>query len=144
MKLTDVAKATGVGRLTILRGFKRIFGVSPGQYAKAQRLEKFKDKVKEPTMRVTDAIYAAGYGSSSRFYEKVAPELGIQPKSFAKGGTGETIRFAVGECSLGAILVAATDRILSWQGIDVAGSGPGNDRGDQHDAEDTPNQRATT
>jgi AraC family transcriptional regulator of adaptative response/methylated-DNA-[protein]-cysteine methyltransferase len=59
---------------------------------------------------VTDAIYAAGYGSSSRFYEQVAPDLGIQPKSFAKGGTGETIRFAVGECSLGSILVAATDK----------------------------------
>src|SRR5271170_3157698 len=56
-RLADVAKATGVGRLTILRGFKRVLGVSPGQYAKAQRVAKFKEKVREPKMRITDAIY---------------------------------------------------------------------------------------
>ena len=58
-KLEDVAKATGVGRLTILRGFKRVLGVSPGQYAKEQRLARFKDKVREPrngaaAPRITD------------------------------------------------------------------------------------------
>ena len=65
-RLKDVAKATGVAPLTILRGFKRVLGVSPREYAKAQRLAKFKDKVREPNRRVTDAIHEAGYGSSSR------------------------------------------------------------------------------
>jgi len=55
-RLEDVAKATGVGRLTILRGFKRVLGVSPGQYAKTQRMETFKERVRRPEMSVTDAI----------------------------------------------------------------------------------------
>src|ERR1700731_3080869 len=74
-RLADVAKATGVGRLTILRGFKRVLGVSPGEYAKEARLAKFKDKVREPKKRITDAIYEAGYGSSSRLYEKSSAAL---------------------------------------------------------------------
>src|ERR1700728_3305935 len=72
-RLADVAKATGVGRLTILRGFKRALGGSPGQYVKAARLERFKSRVREPKKGkspITDAIYEAGYGSSSRLYEK--------------------------------------------------------------------------
>src|SRR5262249_51810424 len=88
VRLTDVAKTTGVGRLTILRAFKRVFGVSPGQYAKAQRVEKFKDKVKEPTMRVTDAIYDAGFGSSSRLYENSGARLGMTPSEMRKGAAG--------------------------------------------------------
>jgi AraC family transcriptional regulator of adaptative response/methylated-DNA-[protein]-cysteine methyltransferase len=59
---------------------------------------------------VTEAIYDAGYGSSSRFYETLAPKLGMKPGTFLKGGAGEVIRFAVGECSLGSILVAATEK----------------------------------
>jgi AraC family transcriptional regulator, regulatory protein of adaptative response / methylated-DNA-[protein]-cysteine methyltransferase len=110
VKLTDVAKATGVGRLTILRGFKRVFGVSPGQYAKAQRLEAFKDKVKEPTMRVTDAIYDSGFGSSSRLYENSNARLGMTPREMRKGAAGVVIRYATADSPLGRMLVAATDK----------------------------------
>jgi AraC family transcriptional regulator of adaptative response/methylated-DNA-[protein]-cysteine methyltransferase len=109
MKLADVAKATGVGRLTILRGFKRVLGVSPGQYAKAQRLEKFKDKVREPKMRVTDAIYDAGFGSSSRLYENSGARLGMTPREMRNGAVGLAIRYCIADSPLGRMLVAATD-----------------------------------
>jgi len=113
-KLADVAKATGVGRLTILRGFKRVLGVSPGQYAKEQRLAKFKDKMREPKAgqpkeRITDAIYEAGFGSSSRLYEKTEA-LGMTPRIMRAGGEGLLIRYCTAASPLGRMLVAATDR----------------------------------
>jgi AraC family transcriptional regulator of adaptative response/methylated-DNA-[protein]-cysteine methyltransferase len=128
-KLADVAKATGVGRLTILRGFKRVLGVSPGEFAKAQRVAKFKDKVRSPKVeaakngasknraesngappvRITDAIYEAGFGSSSRLYEKSAATLGMQPRVMRAGGAGLLIRYTTAASPLGRMLVAATD-----------------------------------
>ncbi len=95
-KLKDLAKATGVAPLTILRGFKRVLGVSPREYAKAQRVTKFKQKVREPKTRVTDAIYEAGFGSSSRLYEGSDTTLGMTPSTMKAGGLGETIRYALG------------------------------------------------
>ncbi len=108
-KLADVAKATGVGRLTILRGFKRVLGVSPGQYAKQARLAKFKDKVREPKARITDAIYEAGFGSSSRLYEKSNAALGMTPRAMREGGAGLLIRYCTAASPLGRMLVATTD-----------------------------------
>jgi AraC family transcriptional regulator of adaptative response/methylated-DNA-[protein]-cysteine methyltransferase len=108
-KLADVAKATGVGRLTILRGFKRVLGVSPGQYAKEARLAKFKDKVREPKTRITDAIYEAGFGSSSRLYEKSGAALGMTPRAMREGGAGLLIRYCTAASPLGRMLVATTD-----------------------------------
>ncbi len=109
--LAGIASDVGLSRHHFHRIFKEVTGVTPGAYTKAHRTKRVLDEMSGGA-RVTDAIYAAGYGSSSRFYEVVAPGLGIRPKSFAKGGSGETIRFAVGECSLGSILVAATDNGL--------------------------------
>jgi len=126
-RLADVAKATGVGRLTILRGFKRVLGVSPGEFAKAQRLERFKEKVRVPKtnvankpvaakitpkaapMRITDAIYEAGFGSSSRLYEKSGAALGMTPRVMRAGGAGLLIRYTTAASPLGRMLVAATD-----------------------------------
>ncbi|GGG78393.1 bifunctional transcriptional activator/DNA repair enzyme protein Ada [Edaphobacter dinghuensis] len=108
-KLADVAKATGVGRLTILRGFKRVLGVTPGQYAKEQRLAKFKNKMREPKTRITDAIYEAGFGSSSRLYEKSEASLGMTPRTMRAGGAGLLIRYCTAASPLGRMLVAATD-----------------------------------
>jgi AraC family transcriptional regulator of adaptative response/methylated-DNA-[protein]-cysteine methyltransferase len=108
-RLADVAKATGVGRLTILRGFKRVLGVSPGQYAKEARLAKFKDKVREPKARITDAIYEAGFGSSSRLYEKSNAALGMTPRAMREGGAGLLIRYCTAPSPLGRMLVATTD-----------------------------------
>ena len=109
-KLKDVAKATGVAPLTILRGFKRVLGVSPREYAKAQRLATFKDKLKQPKLSITDAIYASGYGSSSRAYE--GAELGMTPSAMKAGGKGETIRYTLVDSPLDRMLVAATARGL--------------------------------
>jgi AraC family transcriptional regulator of adaptative response/methylated-DNA-[protein]-cysteine methyltransferase len=109
-KLKDLAKATGVGKFTILRGFKRVLGVSPGEYRKAQKLAAFKAKVREPKVRVTDAIYEAGFGSSSRLYEGSDATLGMTPTALKAGGKGMRIRYAIGDSPLGALLVGATDR----------------------------------
>ena len=109
-KLKDVAKATGVAPLTILRGFKRVLGVSPREYAKAQRVAKFKEKVREPKVSVTEAIYEAGFGSSSRLYESADATLGMTPTALKAGGKGETIRYAVAGTPLGLMLVGATAR----------------------------------
>jgi AraC family transcriptional regulator of adaptative response/methylated-DNA-[protein]-cysteine methyltransferase len=111
-RLADVVKATGVGKLTILRGFKRVLGVSPGQYAKEARLERFKDKVREPKKGkapITDAIYEAGYGSSSRLYEKSSAALGMTPRVMREGGAGLLIRYTTAASPLGRMLVATTD-----------------------------------
>jgi AraC family transcriptional regulator of adaptative response/methylated-DNA-[protein]-cysteine methyltransferase len=98
-----------VGRLTILRGFKRVLGVSPGQYAKEARLAKFKEKVREPKTRITDAIYEAGFGSSSRLYEKSSAALGMTPRTMREGGVGLLIRYCTAASPLGRMLVATTD-----------------------------------
>jgi AraC family transcriptional regulator of adaptative response/methylated-DNA-[protein]-cysteine methyltransferase len=109
-KLKDVARATGVAPLTILRGFKRVLGVSPREYAKAQRVAKFKERLREPKMSVTDAIHDAGFGSSSRLYEGADETLGMTPSAMKAGGAGETIRYAVSDSPLGLMMVAATSR----------------------------------
>ena len=102
-----VAKGVGMSRHHFHRVFKKTTGVTPGAYFNARRRTRVLDGL-SPTSTVTEAIYGAGYSSASRFYETCAPQLGLKPSAFAKGGTGEVIRFAVGECSLGSILVAAT------------------------------------
>ncbi len=111
-RLADVVKATGVPRLTILRGFKRVLGVSPGQFAKAQRLSTFKDRLKpnpkSRAPRVTDAIYDAGFGSSSRLYEDSAASLGMTPSALREGGPDVSIRYTIADCPLGRALVAST------------------------------------
>jgi AraC family transcriptional regulator of adaptative response/methylated-DNA-[protein]-cysteine methyltransferase len=109
-KLKDVAKATGVAPLTILRGFKRVLGVSPREFAKAQRLARFKEKVREPRSSVTEAIYDAGFGSSSRLYEDADASLGMTPSAMKAGGKGEMIRYTIAESPLGLVMVAATAR----------------------------------
>jgi AraC family transcriptional regulator, regulatory protein of adaptative response / methylated-DNA-[protein]-cysteine methyltransferase len=83
--------------------------VSPGQYAKAQRVAKFKDKLREPKIRITDAIYEAGFGSSSRLYEKSANSLGMPPRVMREGGAGLLIRYCTAASPLGRMLVATTD-----------------------------------
>ena len=108
-RLKDLAKVTGVGKFTILRGFKRVLGVTPGEYGRAQKVAAFKTKVREPRVSVTDALYDAGFGSSSRLYEGAAATLGMTPTALKAGGKGLRIRYALAECPLGRLLVGATD-----------------------------------
>ncbi len=109
-RLKDLAKATGVGKFTILRGFKRVLGVSPGEYGRAQRIAAFKERVREPKVRVTDAIYDAGFGSSSRLYEGSDAALGMTPTTLKAGGAGMKIRYTVADSPLGWMVVGATER----------------------------------
>ncbi len=111
-RLKDVSKATGVAPLTILRGFKRVLGVTPREFARSQRVAAFKQKVRAPRTSVTEALYDAGFGSSSRLYESAPETLGMKPSALKAGGKGELIRYAVAESPLGPMLVAATARGL--------------------------------
>lgn len=107
--LDALAHAAGMSRFHFHRVFTRITGLTPKAYAKAKRAERLRQEL--PKRRsVTDAIYEAGYNSSGRFYAESAGMLGMKPKRFRAGGAGETIRFAIGESALGAILVASSQQ----------------------------------
>ena len=110
--LDELAAAAGLGRFALQRGFKRVLGVTPGEYAREQRKERFRTKVRAPKLSVTDAVYEAGFGSSSRLYETVDQTLGMSPTAMKAGGAGESIRYAVAESPLGRLLVATTTRGL--------------------------------
>ncbi|MDB5748193.1 MAG: 6-O-methylguanine methyltransferase [Massilia sp.] len=104
-----VARAVGMSRFHFQRVFKAHAGITPKAYAAARRAERVRDALGQGA-GVTESLYAAGFQSSSRFYAGAEGMLGMAPGRFRKGGAGESIRFAVGACSLGAILVAATGR----------------------------------
>jgi AraC family transcriptional regulator of adaptative response/methylated-DNA-[protein]-cysteine methyltransferase len=111
-KLDELAEAAGLGKFALQRGFKRVLGVTPGEFAREQRKERFRDNVRKPQLRVTDAVYEAGFGSSSRLYEGVDRTLGMSPTAMKAGGAGETIRYTVATSPLGLVLVATTERGL--------------------------------
>ena len=107
--LDQLAEAAGMSRFHFHRTFKSITGVTPKAYATARRAERVRKELAS-SRTVTDAIYDAGYNSSGRFYEQSGEILGMTPRDFRAGGSRADIRFAVGECSLGSILVAATEK----------------------------------
>ena len=107
--LEALAKMVGQSPWHFHRVFKSVTGVTPKAYADAHRGKRVRDELKRADT-VTQAIYSAGFNSNGRFYAASDDLLGMTPTHFRKGGAGATIRFALGECSLGAILVAATDR----------------------------------
>jgi AraC family transcriptional regulator of adaptative response/methylated-DNA-[protein]-cysteine methyltransferase len=110
--LDALAQSVGLSRFALLRGFQRVLGVTPSEFARAQRHERFRDEVRRPATSVTDAVYTAGFSSSSRLYENAADALGMRPSTMKAHGAGETIRWSVTESPLGRMLVAATDRGL--------------------------------
>ncbi len=110
--LAVLAAHVGLSRYHLQRTFKRIVGVTPRQYADARRLGRLKTMLKAGD-RVTGALYEAGYGSSSRLYERAPSQLGMTPATYRRGGKGATIGFAVAPCPLGRVLVAATQRGVS-------------------------------
>ncbi len=111
LNLAAVAQHVGASPFYFQRMFKRILGISPRQYQQARRAGKFK-KALESEGRITDAIYEAGYGSSSRAYENVSAQLGMTPSAFRRNGQGATIRYFILSTDLGKLLVAATARGL--------------------------------
>lgn len=108
MSLEALAAEAGMSPFHFHRVFKAVTGLTPKAYADARRAERVRQALGE-TGTVTEAIYDAGFGSGSRFYEKSAQVLGMTPTRFRAGGDKAVIRFAIGQCSLGAILVAATE-----------------------------------
>ena len=107
--LAALAGAAGMSAYHFHRVFKDATGVTPRAYAAAHRAASLAARL-PGAGSVTEALYEAGYGAASRFYAEGAPRLGMAPALYRKGGAGLRIRFGIGACSLGAILVAATDR----------------------------------
>lgn len=108
--LTEIAEQFGVSPFHFQRKFKAALGVTPKAYAKAHRVEKFRAQMTQREVSITSAIYDAGYNSSSRFYENATQTLGMTPSQLRKGGQDVRILFAIGECSLGPVLVASSEK----------------------------------
>jgi len=107
--LTNLAAAVGRSPSYFHRRFKAVTGLTPKDYAAARRAAKVREGLTSGNT-VTAAIYDAGFNSSGRFYEKSTDMLGMTPSQYRAGGANEEIRFAVGQCSLGAILVASSKK----------------------------------
>ena len=105
--LARLARHLGGSPYHVQRNFKRIVGVTPREYADACRLGKVKQRLRRGEA-VTDAMLDAGYGSSSRFYERAAAKLGMTPSTYKQGAAGQRISYAVADSPLGKVLVAAT------------------------------------
>jgi AraC family transcriptional regulator of adaptative response/methylated-DNA-[protein]-cysteine methyltransferase len=101
----------GLSPSHLSRLFKRVTGITPREYADTRRLERLKLRLAEGRT-VTTALYSAGYGSSSRLYERSDAQLGMTPAAYRRGGRGEQIRYTIQDSPLGRILVAATAKGL--------------------------------
>jgi AraC family transcriptional regulator, regulatory protein of adaptative response / methylated-DNA-[protein]-cysteine methyltransferase len=108
-KLADLAARAGMSPFHFHRVFKRVSGVTPKAFAAQVKARRAADGLRTAET-ITEAIYDAGFNSSSRFYESSAARLGMTPTEVRRGGKGAAIRFAIGQASLGAVLVAATDK----------------------------------
>jgi AraC family transcriptional regulator of adaptative response/methylated-DNA-[protein]-cysteine methyltransferase len=108
--LEQLAQSAGMSAFHFQRLFKSVTGVTPKVYAAGHQAKRIRDELVSGNGSVTDAIYAAGFNSSSRFYTASNAVLGMTPSAFRAGGKGATIRFAIGECSLGSILVACSEK----------------------------------
>jgi len=106
--LAELAQQAGMSPFHFHRVFKRSTGVTPREYARAHRARKLRGGL-VPAASITDAVYDAGYGSAGRFYAESNRILGMTPTAYREGGADATIHFAVGECSLGSILVARSE-----------------------------------
>ena len=106
----DLAAAAGMTRSHFHRSFKAVTGLTPKAYAVEVRSRRVRDALANTTGRtVTDAIYDSGFNSNGRFYATSSATLGMTPTTYRAGGRGLTIHFGVGGCSLGSVLVAASD-----------------------------------
>ncbi|MEX3009497.1 bifunctional DNA-binding transcriptional regulator/O6-methylguanine-DNA methyltransferase Ada [Hoeflea sp. TYP-13] len=107
--LDELANKAGISRFYFHRVFKEVTGITPKAYAAECRAARVRGELSRGAS-VTGAIFDAGYNASSRFYEESDKRLGMRPTQYRDGGRDARIRFAVGECTLGSILIAATDR----------------------------------
>jgi AraC family transcriptional regulator of adaptative response/methylated-DNA-[protein]-cysteine methyltransferase len=109
-RLAALAKRAGLSPYHFHRVFKAVTGVTPRAYGAAQRTKRVRHELKKRSKTVTEAIYDAGFNSGGRFYETSDQVLGMTPTDYRAGGADTRIHFAVGECSLGSILVAQSPK----------------------------------
>lgn len=107
--LEDLARETGASKFTLLRGFRRVLGLTPKEFGRAERRQRL-TRALESGESVTAALYAAGFGSSSRLYEKAKELPGMLPSTLQRGGAGAAIRYAVADSPLDRMLVAITEK----------------------------------
>lgn len=108
--LDQLSAELAISPFHLHRLFKAETGLTPKAYATAFRARRLRAHLADGQRSVTDAIYDAGYNSNSRFYESAEQRLGMRPRQYRAGGAGATIHFALGQCSLGAILVAQSEK----------------------------------
>lgn len=108
--LDELALEMGMSPFHFHRLFKAEIGLTPKAYGSAYRARKLREELSSADTSITTAIYDSGFNSNSRFYEASEQLLGMRARDYRAGGSGATIRFAVGQCALGAILVAQSQR----------------------------------
>ncbi len=111
--LADLAARAGLSRFHLQRSFKAAVGVSPKQYVEACRMRKLKQSLRT-SQDVAEAVYDAGFGSSSRVYERADTRLGMTPNQYRKGGQGVAITWASAQTPVGMMMIGATDRGLCF------------------------------
>jgi AraC family transcriptional regulator of adaptative response/methylated-DNA-[protein]-cysteine methyltransferase len=112
LTLETLGAQAGLSPCHLQRVFKRITGITPRQYADACRLGRLKARLRE-SKTVTTAMYEAGYGSSSRLYERAAAQLGMTPGTYRRGGQAMSVCYTVADCPLGRLLLAGTEHGIS-------------------------------
>jgi AraC family transcriptional regulator of adaptative response/methylated-DNA-[protein]-cysteine methyltransferase len=112
LTLSELSATNGMSAHQLDRAFRRVMGISPRQYADAQRMKLLKTRLKKGD-DVTTALYDAGFGSSSRLYERAPGHLGMTPAAYRRGGAGMEIHYTIVSSPLGRLLVGATERGIS-------------------------------
>ena len=112
LTLAQLGQSAGMSTHQLERAFRATIGITPRQYADAQRMRRLKSRLKKGD-NVTTALYEAGYGSSSRLYERAPSHLGMTPAAYRRGGEGMHIDYTIVDSPLGRLLVGATDRGIS-------------------------------
>lgn len=113
LPLNDLARRAGLSPFHFQRSFKAVIGLTPRQYVEACRLKKLKSSLRKSN-DVTEAVYEAGYGSSSRVYERADTRLGMTPNQYRQGGRNVTITHVTVESIVGLMMIGATDRGLCF------------------------------
>ena len=107
-RILEISDAVSISPARLQREFRRETGLTPLQYARGRRMERFKGFLRDG-VSVSDALYDAGYGSASRLYESASEQMGMTPASYRKGGAGASIRYIITQSALGGLLVAGTN-----------------------------------
>jgi AraC family transcriptional regulator of adaptative response/methylated-DNA-[protein]-cysteine methyltransferase len=112
LTLAALSATAGMSPHQLERAFRRVMGITPRQYADAHRMRRLKSRLRKGD-DVTTALYDAGFGSSSRLYERAPSQLGMTPATYRKGGAGMRIAYTIVNSPLGHLLVGATERGIS-------------------------------